>query len=603
MEAAAHFTGHRHRVRAGAACALALLAIGLAGCAASGGGSGAGAKLGLSPAPNSLVASPQTQLSVRGARISELRDVIVTGSNSGRHDGRLVAHAAGAGASFLPDKPFAPGERVDVSLRVGGDAAPVRFHFTVARPAALSTQPGLPGRPTNQSQIQSPRSAPDLHPPAVTVTTDTSDAAPGDIFLSPRNKLGQAGPMILDNRGRLIWFHPLPAKYEAFAFEAQRYRGKPVLTWWQGIVNNRGFGVGEDVIYDSSYRQIATVKAGNGYEADLHDFTLTPHGTALITAYNPVHTNMSSVGGPTNGTVIDGVVQEIDVRTGLVLFEWHSLGNVPLSDSYAKPASDGLFDYFHVNSVALDSDGNLIVSARNTWAIYKINHRTGKIIWQLGGKHSSFEMGAGAQFAYQHDARRQPDGTITVFDNGADPKVHPQSRTLALRLDLRTMTASVVREWTHPKKLVAGSQGNMQTLPNGDRFVGWGSEPNLTEFSPDGRVLFDAVLAAPDTSYRAYRFAWSGTPTGKPAIATSIGGGGTLTVCASWNGATSVARWRILSGAAPGQLKPVAQVARSGFETSAKLSTKAPYVAVEAQDAGGHVLGTSDAVTPGMRAS
>lgn len=193
-----------------------------------------------------------------------------------------------------------------------------------------------------------------------------------------------------------------------------------MLTWWQGIVSTRGYGEGEDAIYDSAYRHIATVKADDGYTADLYDFVITRQGTALITAYNPVHMNLTSVGGPRDGTALDGVVQELDIRTGLMLFEWHSLGNVALTESYAKPAADGLFDYFHINSVALDSDGNLIVSARNTWTIYKINRHTGKIMWRLHGKKSSFKMGAATRFAYQHDARRQPDGTITLFDNGAD---------------------------------------------------------------------------------------------------------------------------------------------------------------------------------------
>jgi hypothetical protein len=291
-------------------------------------------------------------------------------------------------------------------------------------------------------------------------------------------------------------------------------------------------------------------------------------------------------------------VQELDIRTGLVLFEWHSLGNVPLTDSYAKPAPDGLFDYFHINSVALDSDGNLLVSARNTWAVYKINHRTGQIMWRLGGKRSSFTMAPGTRLAYQHDARRQPDGTITLFDNGASPQVHPQSRALALRLDVKTMKASLVREWTHPAKLLAGSQGNMQLLPNGDRFIGWGAQPNLTEFSPDGRVLFDAALATPDTSYRAYRFPWSATPPGRPAIATATGPASKLTVYVSWNGATDIARWRILGGAAPAKLKPLSEVSDTGFETTATVFTKADYVAVAALDSAGHDLGMSLAVRP-----
>jgi hypothetical protein len=544
------------------------------------------------------VASPQTQISIRGAAPRQLRDLTVSGSRSGPHLGRLVAQPDGRGTSFLPYKPFDPGETVKVGLRESS-AKPIRFHFRIGQSAQLAVRARSPGVPTKPGQLQSFHSAPDLRPPVLTVTVQSTSTAPGDIFLGPSNKLGQAGPMIVDSRGQLVWFHPLPGKQQAFGFQEQRYEGKPVLTWWQGIVSNRGFGRGEDVIYDTSYRQIAAVRAAEGYSADIHDFEITPQGTALITIYAPVRMDLRSFGGPRDGTVLDGIVQELDIKTGLVLFEWHSLGHVPLSDSYAKPGPGGLFDYFHVNSVALDSDGNLLVSARNTWTVYEINHRTGQIMWQLGGKRTSFKMGPGTQFAYQHDARRQPDGTISLFDNGASPKVHPESRAIALRLDMKNMTVTLAREWKHPSRLLAGSQGNMQSLPNGDRFVGWGSEPNLTEFSPDGRILFDAALAIPDSSYRAFRFPWSATPPGRPAIATTAEPNGKLAVYASWNGATDIARWRILAGASPHELKPMAETSRAGFETSTTVFTDAAYVAVQALDPSGTVLGTSRAMKPG----
>ncbi|MGH3264239.1 MAG: arylsulfotransferase family protein, partial [Trebonia sp.] len=276
----------------------------------------------------------------------------VTGSRSGHHRGRLVDHDAGVGASFLPARPFDPGETVDVSLLVSGSRDPIRYHFTVARQVPLGVHAGPPGKPSRPDQVQDFRSRPDLRPPAVTVSTQSTEAAPGDIFLGPANKLGQAGPLILDSHGRMVWFDPLPGKTQAFDVREQRYQGRPVLTWWQGIVTTRGFGDGEDVIYNHSYRRIATVRAGNGYHADLHDFVITPQGTALVVAFDPVRMDLSAVGGPRDGTVLDGVVEEIDIRTGLVIFEWHSLGHVPLDESYAKPAKDGMFDYFHINSVA-----------------------------------------------------------------------------------------------------------------------------------------------------------------------------------------------------------------------------------------------------------
>jgi hypothetical protein len=573
-----------------------LLAVVVSGC---GHGNAGRHALGFSPVPGTPVASPRTQISVRGTASSQLRDITVTGSRSGRHTGRLEAHPEGLGASFIPSRQFDPGETVAVRMRVTGVARPIQFHFTIARPAKLALEAGPPGQPTRADQVQSFRSAPELRPPTVTVTAHAPDAATGDMFVSPSNKLGQAGPMILDGDGRLAWFHPLAGKEQAFDFRAQRYEQRPVLTWWQGVVITRGFGVGSDVIFNSSYRQVATINPGDGYRADLHEFLITPRGTALIVAYNPVQADLSSVSGPRDGIALDCVIQELDIRTGLVLFEWHSIGNVALTESYTKPAKDGLFDYFHANSIDRDSDGNLIVSARNTWAIYKINYMTGKIMWRLGGKKSSFHMAPATHFAYQHDARRQPDGSITLFDNGATPTVHPQSRSIALKLDMKAMRATLAREWTHPGKLLAGSQGNMQTLPNRDRFVGWGAEPNLTEYSPNGRIVFDGALARPASSYRAYRLPWNGTPPGHPAIATTAEPDGKLTIYASWNGATDVSRWQILVGTAASRLKPLTVVPDTGFETKATEVTRASDVAVAAQNSAGRDLGTSETVKPG----
>jgi hypothetical protein len=213
--------------------------------------------------------------------------------------------------------------------------------------------------------------------------------------------------MILDDRGQLVWF----GKYtSARDFRVQRYRGRPVLTWWEGTVV-AGHGVGEYVIFDDSYHEIARVRAGNGYRGDLHEFLITPHGTALLTSYAPATADLSAVAGPEAGAAWDGIAQEIDIETGEVLFEWHSLDHVGVEESYVHPPDDPAYayDYFHINSIDVDHDENLLVSARNTWTVYKIDRESGRVLWRLGGKKSDFEMGEGTRSALQHDARRHED--------------------------------------------------------------------------------------------------------------------------------------------------------------------------------------------------
>ena len=448
-------------------------------------------------------------------------------------------------------------------------------------------------------------SRPDLAPPPVHVLKTSSAAAAGYVFLAPKRNAPAKGPEILDASGEPVWFDPVAAADQVTDFRVQTYRGNPVLTWWEGPVASPilGTGFGHYVIMDSSYRVISRVQAGLGKDSgDLHEFQLTPQGTALVTAYKVVDGSLASIGGPKKAKIADSIVQEVDVATGRVLFSWSSLAHVPIDESYipltgpGAPPPGGPYDYFHVNSVEKEPDGSYLISARNSSAIYEIDGKTGNVLWRLGGKKSDFKMGPDTTFWWQHDARRRADGTITLYDDGAAPPREKQSRAIRLRLDMKTKTATLVSA-DGLTGVLAGSQGNAQMLDNGDVFVGWGAIPRVTEFDGAGRVVFDATFPDGEDSYRAYRFAWAGLPTTRPAIATAKGSGGTKTIYASWNGATDVASWQVLAGHESGALAPVGEPQPStGFETVLRADTTAPWIAVDALDAAGKVLGTSRAV-------
>jgi hypothetical protein len=553
----------------------------------------------VSPLSGSRDASARTQVSFLGVPARAISHVSVVGSVTGAHVGRLRAYSQGDGASFVPARPFAQGERVTVRAEVnsGGAVRGLLDTFAIAEQDAITRTPeriyaGGPG------EVQAFASRPDLRPPTVTVTVQSPGVAAGDMFVAPYTGPGQAGPMILEPNGALVWFKPLPADTFATNFRVQEYLGKPVLTWWQGDISVHGYGLGEDVLFDRSYTDVGHVHAGNGVEADLHEFQLTRQGTALITAYDPIRCDLSSVGGSSDDAVTDGLVQEIDVKTGLVMLQWTSLDHVAIGDSHAnvRDSSDATpFDFFHVNSINVDPDGTLLVSGRNTWAVYDVDPETGQIAWQLGGRHSSFQMGPGTGMAWQHDPHELADGAYSVFDNGASPAVHRQSRGIVLDLDTSHHTATLLEQIVHPPPLLAESQGNLQALANGDWFVGWGQVPDFSEFDPAGALLFDAHLPRHTQSYRDFRFAWTGVPAHAPAFAWRALAGGAGTVYASWNGATLVSSWRVLSGASASALHQVAQVARSGFETAIALPAGAggAYTTVQALGAAGQVLATA----------
>jgi outer membrane protein assembly factor BamB len=352
-------------------------------------------------------------------------------------------------------------------------------------------------------------------PPPVTILTRGADNGNGDIFLAPEGPGYRNGPEIITSTGRVVWFHPLPAGEEATDFRTQTYLGQPVLTWFQG----GGPAGGTDEIYNDHYQPMATVRAADGYMTNFHEFLITPWNTALILADKPATANLSSIGGPSDQQVIDGVVQEIDIKTGQVLFQWNSADHVPYRDSeMPRPSSASMpWDWFHINAVHLDTDGNLLIGARNTWTVYKVNIHTGQIIWELGGKQSSFTLKAapgqvldhdGEIFAWQHDPEAIGGGEYTVFDDESGGMLLSHSRAVTIRLDLQTRVATLVKSDNQPEGLVAGVMGNAQTTRNGDLFVGWGSLPYISEFSPSGKLLFNAELPTGITTYRAYRLPW-----------------------------------------------------------------------------------------------
>ena len=444
----------------------------------------------------------------------------------------------------------------------------------------------------DRGEVQRFVSRPDLIPPKITVVRRSLGTAPGLLFLGPSSGPGQRGAMIIDDAGELVWFRPtVPAS--VINLRATTYLGKPALSWWEGRTKH-GLGIGDHVIADHAYREIARFPAGNGLGSDLHELLLTPEGTALITAYDIPTVDRSSVGSG-RGRVIEGVVQELAVPSARVLFEWRSLDHVKLTESYSKVAP--AFDFFHVNSIDVDADGNLLVSARNTWTVYKIDRTTGKVIWRLGGKKSDFAMGPGTKFAWQHDARHVGDGSVmTLFDNADDPQVEPQSRGLTLSLDLAKKRATLLHQYLHKPKMLAHAFGSVQTQPNGNVLVGWATEPYYTEYTAAGAVLLDAKLPYGGQNYRTLRFPWSAVPAERPRLAARSTASGTL-VYATWNGATGVHSWQALAGAKPTSLNPASTARRAGFETRIHLSPGHRFAAVVALDAGGKPLGRSAAIT------
>jgi Arylsulfotransferase (ASST) len=444
-------------------------------------------------------------------------------------------------------------------------------------------------------------SRPDLRAPLIQTVFQDVDPRPGAvdddlIFLAPKDGSPLTGPLIVDANGEPVWIQPL-VYTRAYDLRVQEYAGEPVLTWWEGANLGVGYGFGEYHVMDQAYRTIATVNT-RGSQSDHHGMTLTDDGTALLITYRKVRRDLTHVGGPRDGYAVDSVVQEVDVATGDVVFAWSAMDHVPLTDTRIRIGPDTVIDgsesapldYMHINSVTEDRDGSLLLSARNTHAVYRIDRTTGEIDWILGGESSDFRMLGDARFAWQHDAHRQADGTLTLFDNEAGPQVGDQSRGLRLALDMRNMAARVATEYLPPDGRLSPSQGNLQVRDNDRVVIGWGALPFWSEYTRDGKLLFDAQVIS-GASYRAYRLPWSAEPAEPPALVVDDG-----VAYVSWNGATEVASWRILAGPDASRAYEVVTSPRTGFETSIRVPDE-PYIGAQALDAEGNVLATQSADT------
>lgn len=419
-----------------------------------------------------------------------------------------------------------------------------------------------------------------------------STLADGYLFTTPQTD--EFSPAIYDVDGTLVWSHP--GGGAGTDFRVQQYREEPVLTYWTGT-SQYGNGQGHGVILDASYHPIAHVYARGGLQADLHEFELTDAGTALITSYPPVRADLTSIGGTKDGWMFDCHIQEIDIATNALLLDWRASDHIGLDESYVALGSDGgsapsAYDPYHLNAISADTAGTLLLSARHTHTVYSLDRTTGDIRWRLGGKKSDFMVDADAQFAWQHHARRRSATEISMFDNHVNTS-KGTSRGLLLTVDESAKTASLKQEYAY-KDHVGFAMGSMQPLEGGNVMVGWGTQPYATEFTSDGTAIWEASGLG-DTCYRVAKSTWVGSPKADPDVAARADSSGRLTVSASWNGATRVASWRVLSGDSAASLTPSATVKKNGFETTTVID-HAAYVQVVALDASGASLGSSTVV-------
>lgn len=353
--------------------------------------------------------------------------------------------------------------------------------------------------------------------------------------------------------------------------------------------------------------------AANNLDGDLHEFRITPQGTALITVYEVIPADLTAFGHEADGKIWDCLIQEIDLATGNLLFQWRASEHHEVTETMRDIPNPDPFDFYHINSIDKDPKGNYLVSSRFLHTVTYISGETGDIIWILGGKRNMFKdlsEGKATRFMYQHDARWQDDyTTITVFDNGAEDGhyVEPFTRGIRIKIDQVAMTAELVNEYVNPHHIYGMSQGSLQVLPNGNVLMGYGNTGAMTEYSANGTVLCDvhfgprAWFGSGDIqSYRTFKFDWVGRPDAKPDVAVLPSADPESNVTSfyvSWNGDTEVRRW-VLEGTDEverGSWMVIDDLERDGFETQFMIEFGDPhFVKAKGLDKNGKVLTETD---------
>jgi hypothetical protein len=414
------------------------------------------------------------------------------------------------------------------------------------------------------------------------------------IFLSTFGATDFPYLLILDETGNIVYYQPLPAGQVYINFTQQP---NGTLTYFSGVTTPTGGGKGVFHVLDNSYNELGQYAAGNGYMADSHELLLLPNGHALMPIVDEEPKDMTAWGGKPNATFTDLVIQELDQARNVV-FNWKASEHIPFTDTY-ESLTGGVIDPYHGNSIDVLPDGNLLISMRHLSQVVKVNRQTGDVMWRMGGKHSDFTFANDEGFSYQHDVLMHPDATMTVFDNG-NQHTPPMSRAVQYQVDEANKTLTRTWEVAHGPGIYGSFMGNVQQLPGGDVFIGWGGpRPIASEVTATGKPVLDLEVGAPGGYvYRWYKLPWTGNPRTAPILAAQTKDI-TTTLYVSWNGATQVSDYRIEAGTAPNTLAPIRTQPKRGFETSVVLKTDQSakcYYRVSALDKTGKSLRSSNVV-------
>jgi hypothetical protein len=332
------------------------------------------------------------------------------------------------------------------------------------------------------------------------VRLEITGSPPPGYIITEVTRDTSAMALAFDTAGRVRWYRSFAAHPGELAMQTEQLESGDFTvfvgasTGWQPVN-------GRYIQFRPDGEIVRSFAAGAPYYTDSHELLLSLDRGAVSDAhlfgYDLHAMDLTALGGRADQLVAGHTLLR-QSGSGATEFLWNAWDHFSLADWVFIPANLGSYpsiDFDHPNSLAIDRDGNYVVSFASLGEVTKIDAVGGAVLWRFGGRHNQFTIVGDplGGFGFQHDVRVLANGDLLFYDNGLAHSP-PQSRAVQYRLDLAAQTATLVWEYRHDPALFTPFVGSVQRLQNGNTLVGFGAAARMVEVAPAGQVVWEGRL-------------------------------------------------------------------------------------------------------------
>ncbi|WP_291285110.1 aryl-sulfate sulfotransferase [Flavobacterium sp.] len=271
----------------------------------------------------------------------------------------------------------------------------------------------------------------------------------GFMLLAKRETPGVA--YIVDYKGNLRWYHTV----EGTGFKVTHFTKDQSIIAILGK-NDEPTSYGSEILEINLQGDTLThIKKGQGdLKQVIHHEIIKKSANEIVTLFVDTRiTDLRSIGGKQKDTINGDGILILD-KKGKQLWKWSVFDDLdPMKD---KKLLQTKKDWMHANSLNYDKDGNFLISFYNNGQIWKIDAKTGKVIWKLG-RGGNLNLSKDIDFSQAHAAHINPEGSLMFFDNGVDKK---QSSVFALKVDEKAKTVKLDFHIQLPKDIYNDRMGS-----------------------------------------------------------------------------------------------------------------------------------------------